>query len=599
MTTLTVTTLSDAAGHAGLSLRDALAVANSSASGDQIVFAAGLSGTLVLEQGQLTIASNVTISGDNTGDSVADITISANGSSRIFYVASGSSTLDALTLRDGVATSGGAVLIARGASLTVDHSTITSNQTIAGATGSSRGGGISNLGNLTVKNTTVEQNTAYEHGGGIYNGGTLTAINSTINDNSARDTGGGVLSDGGLFVATNITVSGNTAMIGGGIANEYILNAHNITVTLNSSGDYGSGVFNTGTFNVANSIILGNGPGGINAEVFGAINASGVNIVGAGFDTNASDGLINAPSVAAVFGNNGLVDNGGPVETIMLAANANPAVDAAFGGGIPATDARGHVRVGVADLGALERDNLPVPDPVPTPDPTPTPVPDPLPTPEPDPVPTPDPAPEPAPAPVVLNVIKGTAYGDTVVGTNEKDVIYTYYGNDIVYSSAGDDRIYGSVGDDRLYGQYGDDIIVGGKGNDALSGGSGSDRIAGQYGNDKITGGYGDDILSGGRGYDRFVFDNLTSIDTVTDFDVRYDRIYLNHSVFNGLATGQLGDSKLVVGWGAEHYYNHVIYNPATGDLSFDIDGNGSVEAVTFASLKPWLDLTASDIYVY
>ncbi len=390
MTTLTVTTLSDAVGNSGLSLREALAIANSSSTVDTIVFASGLSGTITLEQGQLTISSNVTISGDNTGDSIADIAISGNNSSRIFNVTSGSSTVDALVLKNGVSNLGGAILVSTGAALTVDHSVITSNQTVAGQPEASRGGGIANLGTLVVKNSTVDHNTAFDHGGGVFNRGNFTATNSTFNDNSAGSSAGGILSDSGLFTATSITVSGNNAVLGGGIVNESQFVAHNITVSLNNGGNYGSGLFNTGSAQVSNSIILGNGPGGVSGEVFGPINASGLNIIGSGSDTNGSDGVINA-SFSSVFGNNDLADNGGAVSTIMLAAGGNPAVNAASGSGIPGTDARGLYRVGGADLGALERDAsyviTPDPDPAPDPTPVPTPVPDPTPAPVPTPVP--------------------------------------------------------------------------------------------------------------------------------------------------------------------------------------------------------------------
>jgi Ca2+-binding RTX toxin-like protein len=599
MTTLTVTTLSDDAGHSGMSLRDALAIANSGAGSDNIVFASGLSGTITLQQGQLTISSGVTIDGDNTGDSVSDITISGNSSSRVFNVLAGTSTLKSLTLRDGVSTLGGAVLVASGASLTIDYSTITSNQTIAGAAEASRGGGIANLGTLILKNSTVEQNTAYDHGGGVFSRGNFTATNSTFSDNSAGSSAGGILSDAGLFTASNITVSGNSSMLGGGIVNESAMVAHNITVSLNNGGSYGAGVFNTGSLSISNSIVLGNGPGSVEAEVFGAINATGVNIIGAGLDANASDGRINARSVEAVFGSNGLADNGGPVDTIMLAASSNPAIDAASGGGIPTTDARGHLRVGNADLGAVEWDNGPLPDP--TPDPTPTPEPDPAPDPDPTPVPDPviTPDPIPTPEPVVLNVIKGNAWQDTLSGTAGKDVIYTYEGDDLVQGRDGDDRIYGSYGDDRLYGNNGDDRIVGGKGNDGLAGGSGSDWLSGQSGNDRIHGGSGDDNLAGGSGYDRFYFDNLTSRDTISDFDVRYDRILISDEVFKGLDTGVLSVSRFAKGAFASDVTDRIIYNAETGDLSFDSDGNRAGEAVTFATLKPWLHLTAADFFVY
>ncbi len=600
MTTLTVTTLSDAVGNNGLSLREALAIANSSGTADRIVFASGLSGTITLEQGQLTISSNVTISGDTTGDSVADIAISGNNSSRIFNVTAGTSTVDALVLKNGVSNLGGAILVSQNASLTVDNSVITSNQTVAGQPEASRGGGIANLGILVVKNSTVEHNTAFDHGGGVFNRGSFTAVNSTFSDNSAGSSAGGILSDAGLFTATSITVSGNSAALGGGIVNESQFVAHNITVSLNNGGSYGGGVFNTGSFQVSNSIILGNGHGGSTAEVFGSYDASGLNIIGSGSDTNASDGVINA-SFGSVFGNNGLADNGGSVSTIMLAAGGNPAVNSASGSWIPDTDARGLHRVGGADIGAVERDASYVvtPDPTPAPDPTPVPDPSPTPDPTPDPVPTPVPDPTPVPTPSTLNFIRGSAYGEAVNGTGEKDVIYSYNGNDVIHGRGNDDRIYSGAGDDRIAGDSGMDVALAGTGNDRIYGGAGDDRLWGQSGNDNISGGQGDDILTGGSGYDHFIFDNLWSRDTITDFDVSHDHIYLRGLSFDALESGKLNASEFRIGVEAADVSDRIVYNSATGELSYDRDGVGGSDATIFAVLKPWLHLTAADFFVY
>ena len=595
MTTLTVTTLSDAASNGGLTLREALAIANASSSADTIEFAAGLSGVITLEQGQLTVSSNVTISGDTNGDSVADITISGNNSSRIFNFTSGTSTIDALVLKNGVSNLGGAVLVSTGASLTVDHSIITSNQTIAGATDQSRGGGIANnFGTLVLKNSTVEQNTAYDHGGGIFSRGNFTAINSTISDNSARLSAGGILSDAGLFTAESITVSGNNAALGGGIVNESQGDFRNITVSLNTGGSYGAGLLNVGSLQISNSIVLGNGSGGPSSDVGGVFDASGVNIIGSGSDTNAADGVINAP-FASVFGTNGLADNGGYVHTIMLAAGGNPAVNAASGSGIPVLDGRGLARVGDADLGAVERGASYVV----VPDPDPAPLPDPAPdlTPEPDPIP--EPTPVPAPVPTTLNVIKGSAFDEVTIGTADKDAIYTYDGDDFVRGLNNDDRIYSGSGDDRVGGDTGNDMVVGGRGHDWLFGGWGNDRILGQTGNDRVNGGLGDDIMSGGTGYDRFIFNNIWSTDTISDFDPRYDQIYLTSLWFKGLGTGALDASDFRTGSRAYDASDHIIYNSANGELSYDSDGAGGSGAITFAVLKSGLHLTAADFFVY
>jgi Ca2+-binding RTX toxin-like protein len=535
MANFIVTTLSDAAAHSGLSLRDALALANRDASADTIQFAAGLAGTISLAQGQLRISSDVTIIGDTNGDRKADITISGNDSNRVLSVESGTSSIESLTLRDGTATKGGAVLVAQGAALSIDYSRITSSQTVATTGDGSRGGGIANLGTLHILNSTIDQNSAYNHGGGIHNGGTLTITNSTLSGNSARGIGGGVLSDGGPMTATNLTVANNRAAQGGGIVNEFVFTGRNLTVTGNTGDGYGNGVFNTGSASLSNSIILGNGESP-SAELFGRISAFGRNIVGTGNDTNGSDGVVTADSRAAVFGGFALADNGGPVQTIRLANGDNPAVNAASGGNIPATDARGLFRNGVADLGALEKDGLFA-----------------------------------APTVPVSNTIKGTAGSERIVGT---------VGNDVIFALSGEDLATGGIGDDKIYGNYG------------------ADRLFGSSGNDFLSGGYGDDILVGGAGSDTFHFNNLISIDQITDFNPVDDTISLTKFAFSGLQSGDLASSAFVVASRALDALDRVIYNKATGALSFDRDGTGSHAAVVFAELKPGLSLTADDFLI-
>ena len=115
ISTLVVTTIADeddagatteAPGGLGLSLREALALANANADADTISFEAGLTGTLTLVNGQLTISSSVSIAG---GD-VVGITIDAAGSSRVFNVTAGTSTLEGLVITGGSSSDGGGIL---------------------------------------------------------------------------------------------------------------------------------------------------------------------------------------------------------------------------------------------------------------------------------------------------------------------------------------------------------------------------------------------------------------------------------------------------------------------------------------------------------
>lgn len=105
--TITVTNTNDSG--AG-SLRQAVIGA---ASGDTILFAAGLSGqTITLTTGEIAINKSLTI-GSNV-----PITISGNNASRVFNISnSGTVTLTGLTIRDGASTSGGGIYTPLGGGL--------------------------------------------------------------------------------------------------------------------------------------------------------------------------------------------------------------------------------------------------------------------------------------------------------------------------------------------------------------------------------------------------------------------------------------------------------------------------------------------------
>ena len=213
-------TLADMDGGTGLSLREALFLANEDpTTADTITFDPSLAnGTIDLMLGQLKIDGSVTIEGGND-----DITIDAGGSSRVFDAVAGTSTIDALTMTGGYSNHGGAVSVGTTstytpADLTISNSTITGNQ-------AAYGGGLAvNYGaSLELTNTTVSGNNAYLIGGGIANQGTLTLTNSTVENNSSGYIGGGIASDNTLTVIGS-TLSGNQVSgLGGGLFPPVIL----------------------------------------------------------------------------------------------------------------------------------------------------------------------------------------------------------------------------------------------------------------------------------------------------------------------------------------------------------------------------------------
>ncbi|HEV7485554.1 MAG TPA: Calx-beta domain-containing protein [Thermoanaerobaculia bacterium] len=262
--TFTVINLNDSG--AG-SLRDAITQANGAAGADVINFQPGLTGTITLTTGQLKIADSV----DIQGPGAATISVSGNNASRVFYLYTGSATLDVriagLTITQGAANIG-AGIVDFDENLTLEGVTITQNA----ATGD--GGGLWADGfsmTLTVNNSTISGNTSGDDGGGIYvedTGGPMTFTNSVISGNQAVGAGGGIYfydpDDDITF--QNTTISGNTAgTIGGGI---YLYSFDNGGMTFRgstisgNSAQEGGGLFlysiDTTPLLIENSTISGN-----------------------------------------------------------------------------------------------------------------------------------------------------------------------------------------------------------------------------------------------------------------------------------------------------------------------------------------------------
>jgi large repetitive protein len=389
MSTLVVTNLND--DNSAGSLRSQIAA---SQSGDTIAFDPSLvGGTLLLAQGELAVTHALTIEGDVDGNATPDITIDANGASgtRVFNVDAVTATLDGLVITGGNSTYGAGIVTAGGTDLTVRNSTITDNHV---------GGGIRNVGTLTLDHVTVSGNTSDGDGGGIANlalsNAVLHVVDSTIANNTAAFNGGGLKTEGGASATlTNVTMFGNNAggsYGGGAIYAGGDLTLTQVTITGNHADGAGGGLYIglSHTPTITNSIIAGNNAGSGSDDIFapGTVNYTGVNVVGTGSDTDASDHVIQAPALGDLFAqiasvdpdNNpatansfqagALSDNGGPVKTVAINPTGiahDTGSDAAAvydDDGNPATldvaiptDARGLARVAGAhvDIGAFEQ----------------------------------------------------------------------------------------------------------------------------------------------------------------------------------------------------------------------------------------------------
>ncbi|MCP9850478.1 FG-GAP-like repeat-containing protein [Cyanobium sp. Morenito 9A2] len=143
-----------------------------------------------------------------------------------------------------------------------------------------------------------------------------------------------------------------------------------------------------------------------------------------------------------------------------------------------------------------------------------------------------------------------------------------------------------------------------GSGNDTLIGGGGKDTLIGGSGLDLLTGGGGNDSLTGGSGADRFRFSDplnaASNRDTITDFSVAQgDSIELENSVFTAFAgAGAFDPAAFAVGASATTSAQCLLYDSASGLLSYDADGNGAGASIAFAQLTPGLALSSAQFVV-
>ena len=194
------------------------------------------------------------------------------------------------------------------------------------------------------------------------------------------------------------------------------------------------------------------------------------------------------------------------------------------------------------------------------------------------------------------DTIRGNAGNDTVIGGKGLDRVSGGVGNDLVSGWGGNDLVFGNGGRDLLFGQSGFDRLYGGGGSDTLNGGDEDDRL---------EGGSGSDVLVGGSGADIFVFafevSPTAGVDTVSDMQVGIDTIVLDNDVFVGLWSGPLSEAAFRSSSQskAADWTDRIIYNPVTGEVSYDRDGSKTAyHAVPFAQLEAGLALTHHDFAV-
>ncbi|WP_238367763.1 choice-of-anchor Q domain-containing protein [Mesobacterium pallidum] len=300
-----------------LSLREAAMLAETHGGG-RITFAPGLAGATIQLTGRIDLADGVEIDGDIDGDDKADVVISGGGGFGIFGGQAGRVTLRSLTLEDGNAGIGGAILLGSrdqisvaGIDWTIIDSTLRGNQAV-------QGGAIAAFeANLALVNTTLHDNTAQD-GAGLYagfdNGGVIddevserfVLVNTTLAENTATGQGGGIWTELRGFEIHSATIAGNHADGGGG----------GISL-ITDRFDYSS----EGRI-VTNSVIATNTAGAgqardVELREFGSLRTDdsligNVESVGLGFVNSVGMALNGLDPVLGALG-----DNGGPVPTML------------------------------------------------------------------------------------------------------------------------------------------------------------------------------------------------------------------------------------------------------------------------------------------
>jgi predicted outer membrane repeat protein len=305
----------------GLSLRDAILTANADTANEYvIVLQGGSTYTLSLnnssgdeEQGRtgdLDITggariSIVTSDGNKAVISAAGIT---SGDRAFDVLANARLTLNNVEITGGsTQDSGGAINIAKDASVVIEKSVIKDN------TAAVDGGAIYNKGNLSISESSIEENNALV-GAGIANYNSAVISKSSITGNDGVS--GGAIYNRDSLILSESNISGNNATFGGAVYNSGDdLNITGSTITSNSALVAGGAVYSNGNAqieksNIANNISGKRGGGIINLE-----NAS-LTVIATNVSGNKSeigggvDNLGTATLVSSTLNNN-IADNGG------------------------------------------------------------------------------------------------------------------------------------------------------------------------------------------------------------------------------------------------------------------------------------------------
>jgi Ca2+-binding RTX toxin-like protein len=246
-----------------------------------------------------------------------------------------------------------------------------------------------------------------------------------------------------------------------------------------------------------------------------------------------------------------------------------------------------------------------------------------------------------------IEAVRGSMHADVLVGDLATNGLLGGAGNDWLDGFGGGDVIFGEAGNDDLIARRESDELDGGTGfdfarydfadsglkaylydtsqntgfaagdtyasiegltgsnlTDDLRGDGNQNIIYGLEGDDFIVGLGESDLLIGGDGQDLFHFvgigDGGPGGDAIQDFVSGQDRISVTGAFFGlGSPGGVPIDSfRFVTGSSANLATSQFIYNGATQQLFYDIDGTGAGVQVLLATLQAGATMAAGDIIV-
>ncbi len=322
MSTLTV--LNNADSGPG-SLRAEIAAASS---GDTIVFGAALSKrTITLTSGELVVNKSVNIAGVGA----QNVTVSGNHASRVFHLSGDALvTIRGLNITGGSSSSGGAVLVESGSSLTLAQCSLTGNEALGDSNGDAFGGAVFNqtAASLSILQSGLSGNetngTNESYGGAVYNQGSLKVSSSAFSVNGALGSGtsfvgissrggslgGAILNDdGATMTATQSNFVQNEAVgdsggdaLGGAIDNESASASLGVIVSISNCTFVGN--------QAVTGVNLSNGNQGGFGGAIEDLAGTTIRISGSTFAKNEAAAMAPATSLASSYVSGGAIDNG-------------------------------------------------------------------------------------------------------------------------------------------------------------------------------------------------------------------------------------------------------------------------------------------------